>query len=89
MLANRRKVVQIDQASPAEAPPEPGKNSKECQLMDFWERRFGQKLSARMVSEIHRNVEGFIGLLSRWDREERARAGSAARLRDHNDEPKE
>jgi hypothetical protein len=88
-LAKRGKVVQIDQASPAEATPEPRGNSKEAQLIEFWERRSGRRLNATIVREIHRNIEGFIGLLSRWEREERANCDSAGRLRDQDDEPNE
>jgi hypothetical protein len=49
-------------------------------VLAFWERRLGTKLSMSAACEMQSNVEGVMALLAQWDRLEHA-----VSLRDPND----
>jgi hypothetical protein len=59
-------------------------NSRNKAVLEFWERRSGKKLSLRSAREMQSNIEGLIGLLAQWDREDCAKSSSADRLREHH-----
>ena len=44
------------------------KGSRAKEMLEFWERRMGKKLTSRDASEMQSNVEGVIALLAQWDR---------------------
>lgn len=48
------------------------KTSRAKEVLAFWERRTGKKLTKRDASEMQSNVEGVIALLAQWDRSDRA-----------------
>jgi hypothetical protein len=57
-------------------------NSRNEAVLEFWQRRAGKKLSLRSAREMQSNIEGLIGLLAQWDREDCAKSSSADRLRE-------
>ena len=59
-------------------------NSRNQAVLEFWQRRSGKKLSLRSAREMQSNVEGLIGLLAQWDREDCAKSNSADRLREQH-----
>ena len=59
-------------------------NSRNKAVLEFWQRRSGKKLSLGTAREMQSNVEGLIGLLAQWDREDCAKSSSADRLREHH-----
>ena len=59
-------------------------NSRDNALLEFWERRSGKKLTLSIAREMQSNVEGLIGLLAQWDREDCARSDSADKLREQH-----
>ena len=59
-------------------------NSRNKAVLEFWQRRSGKKLSLRSAREMQSNVEGLIGLLAQWDREDCAKSSSADRLREQH-----
>jgi hypothetical protein len=63
-------------------------NSRDKQLRQFWERRSGKELTMSSAREMQSNVEGLIGLLVQWDREDCTESRSAVRLRSHHDTSK-
>jgi hypothetical protein len=80
-LAKRKAVVQIDEYSGEQAKCG---NSRNDEVLEFWERRSGKKLSLRSAREMQSNVEGLIGLLAQWDREDCVESNSADRLREQH-----
>ncbi len=81
-LAKRTPVVQIDEYSSDEQAK--CANSHNNAVLEFWERRSGRKLSLTVAREMQSNVEGLIGLLAQWDREDCARSDSADKLREQH-----
>jgi hypothetical protein len=61
------------------------KTSRAKEVLAFWERRAGRKLSSRDASEMQSNVEGVMALLAQWDRADRA----ATRRKKNHDAPKD
>lgn len=59
-------------------------NSRNKALLEFWERHSGKKLNLRSAREMQSNIEGLIGLLAQWDREDCAKSSSADRLREQH-----
>lgn len=59
------------------------KASRSKEVLEFWERRLGKRLTARDAKEIQSNVEGVIALLAQWDRTDRI--ASCARPRKKHD----
>jgi hypothetical protein len=59
-------------------------NSRDNAAVEFWQRRSGKKLSLRSAREMQSNIEGLIGLLAQWDREDCAKSSSADRLREQH-----
>jgi hypothetical protein len=51
------------------------KTTRGKDVLDFWERRTGKKLTTREASEMQWNVEGVIALLAEWDRSDGAVIG--------------
>jgi hypothetical protein len=81
-LAKRTPVVQIDEYSPdAKAKCAYFRNNA---VLEFWQRRSGKKISLHSASEMQSNVEGLLGLLAQWDREDCAKSNSADRLREQH-----
>jgi len=58
-------------------------------MLEFWERRSGKKLTLSSAREMQSNVEGLIGLLAQWDREDCAESNSVVRLREQHDASKD
>lgn len=85
-LAKRAPVIRIDERDDTAREQRVSARSKE--VLEFWERRSGKKLPLTSAREIQSNLEGLIGLLSQWDREDRAESNSAVRLREQHDAPK-
>jgi hypothetical protein len=81
-LAKRTPVVQIDEYSSGEQAKRA--NSRNNAVLEFWQRRSGKKLSLHTAREMQSNVEGLIGLLAQWDREDCAKSNSADRLREQH-----
>jgi hypothetical protein len=81
-LAKRTPVVQIDKYSSDEQSKRA--NSRNIAVLEFWQRRSGQKLSLSTAREMQSNVEGLIGLLAQWDQEDCAKSNSADRLREQH-----
>ena len=81
-LAKRTPVVQIDDYAFGEQAK--CGNSRNSALLEFWQRRSGKKLSLRAAREMQSNVEGLIGLLAQWDREDCVESNSADRLREQH-----
>ena len=81
-LVKRKPVVQIDEYSSGEQ--RTCGNSRDREVLEFWERRSGRKLSLTVAREMQSNVEGLIGLLAQWDREDCARSDSADKLREQH-----
>lgn len=84
-LAKRAQLVRIDEAVANRPRGNATTRSKETDALEFWERRSGKKLALRSAREIQSNIEGLIGLLGQWDREDRAESNSAVRLREQDD----
>jgi hypothetical protein len=59
-------------------------NSRNKAVLEFWERRSGKKLTLSIAREMQSNVEGIIGLLAQWDREDCVKSSSADRLREQH-----
>jgi len=59
-------------------------NSRNKAVLEFWQRRSGKKLSLSSAREMQSNVEGLIGLLVQWDREDCAKSSDADRLREQH-----
>ncbi len=59
-------------------------NSRNKAVLEFWERRSGRKLSLTSAREMQSNVEGLIGLLAQWEREDCAKSNSTDRLREQH-----
>jgi hypothetical protein len=59
-------------------------NSRNKAVLEFWGRRSGKKLSLSSAREMQSNVEGLIGLLVQWDREDFAKSSSADKLREQH-----
>jgi len=85
-LAKRTPVVQIDEDSSGEQGT--CGNSRDREVLEFWERRSGRKLSLTVAREMQSNVEGLIGLLAQWARKDCAEASSVAKLREQHDAAK-
>jgi hypothetical protein len=85
-LAKRTPVAQIDEYSSGEQGTRGNSrsHSRDREVLEFWQRRLGKKLSLRTAREMQANVEGLIGLLARWDREDCARSDSADKLREQH-----
>jgi len=85
-LAKRTPVVQIDEYSSGEQGTcgNSRSHSRDREVLEFWERRSGRKLSLSSAREMQSNVEGLIGLLAQWDREDCARSDSADKLREQH-----
>ena len=85
-LVKRKPVVQIDEYAPGEQAKcgNSLSHSRDHQILEFWQRRSGKQLSLRSAREMQSNVEGLIGLLARWDREDCAKPNSADRLREQH-----
>jgi hypothetical protein len=85
-LVKRKPVVQIDEYAPGEQAKcgNSLSHSRDHQRLEFWQRRSGKQLSLRSAREMQSNVEGLIGLLARWDREDCAKPNSADRLREQH-----
>jgi hypothetical protein len=81
-LAKRTPAVQIDEYSCDEQAKRA--NSRNNAVLEFWLRRSGKQLSMRSAREMQSNVEGLIGLLAQWDREDCAKSNSADRLREQH-----
>jgi hypothetical protein len=82
----------VRMAKPAHSPvddnalgeQEPCANSRNNAVLEFWQRRSGKQLSLSIAREMQSNVEGLIGLLAQWDREDCAKSSSADRLREQH-----
>jgi len=61
------------------------KTSRAKEVLEFWERRMGKKLTNRDAWEMQSNIEGVIALLAQWDRADCA----VARPRKKHDAPKD
>ena len=85
-LAKRKPVVQIDEHSSGEQAKCGNSriHSRDYEVLEFWERRSGRKLSLSSAREMQSNVEGLIGLLAQWDREDCAKSNSTDRLREQH-----
>ena len=81
-MAKRTPVAQTDEYSSDEQAKRA--NSRDNAVLEFWERRSGKKLTLSIASEMQTNVEGLIGLLAQWDREDCAKSNSADRLREQH-----
>ena len=84
-LTKRTPVVQIDEYASSEQARRgnSGNHSRDHEVLEFWERRSGKKLSLSTAREMQSNIERLIGLLAQWDREDCAKSNSAetARIR--------
>jgi hypothetical protein len=78
--------VRIDERTSAR--PVTDTNARSKEVLEFWERRAGRKLSLRTAREMQSNVEGVIGLLAQWDRKDCAESDSVVRLREQHDPAK-
>jgi hypothetical protein len=85
-LAKRTPVVQTDEYASGEQAKcsNSRSHSRDDKVLEFWERRSGKKLSLSSAREMQSNVEGLIGLLAQWDREDCTESNSADRLREHH-----
>ena len=81
-LAKRTPVVHINDSASGEQPK--CANSRNDEVLEYWERRSGKKLSLRTAREMQANVEGLIGLLVQWDQEDCAKSSSVDRLRERH-----
>jgi hypothetical protein len=63
-------------------------NSRDDALLQLWERRSGKKLTLSSAREMQANVEGLIGVLAQWARQDCAEASSAVKLREQHDAAK-
>jgi hypothetical protein len=81
-MAKRKPVVQIDEYTSGEQAK--CANSRNNAVLEFWQRRSGKKLSLHTAREMQSNVEGLIGLLAQWDREDCAESNSADKLREQH-----
>jgi len=85
-LVKRKPVVQIDEYAPGEQAKcgNSFSHSRDHQILEFWQRRSGKQLSLRSAREMQSNIEGLIGLLAKWDREDCAKSSSVDRLREQH-----
>jgi hypothetical protein len=85
-LAKRTPVVQIDEYASGEQAKcgTSRSHSRDREVLEFWQRRSGKALSLRSAREMQSNVEGLIGLLAQWDREDCAESNSADKLREQH-----
>jgi len=63
-------------------------NSRDNALLQFWQDRYGKKLTLSSAREMQSNVEGLIGLLAQWARKDCAETTSAVKLREQHDAAK-
>jgi hypothetical protein len=63
-------------------------NSRDNVLLQFWQDRYGKKLTLSSAREMQSNVEGLIGLLAQWARKDCAETTSAVKLREQHDAAK-